>query len=152
MVPTWTIGFEADRELFQNFHQGHFHSSTLQTVLSNHHKPGRPPQPWRYVLYSTEDFARENLEIAHDQVKTQMLNELTHAIPQTSFDIQPRFVHRWRFAQSLGRGPRDFMYIDEMALGICGDWMVDGTVEGAYLSGFRLGEKIRTVIGEKPVG
>jgi predicted NAD/FAD-dependent oxidoreductase len=51
-------------------------------------------------------------------------------------------AHRWRYAlaeQSLGE---DFLWDEQAALGLCGDWCLAGRLEAAYLSGRALGIRL----------
>ena len=54
------------------------------------------------------------------------------------------FIHRWMYSDlknytQLGDG---FLYDSNNNIGFCGDWCNAGRVEGAYLSGYKLGEKL----------
>lgn len=53
-----------------------------------------------------------------------------------------RLLHRWRYASSEGRAPQDAYWDPERRVGVCGDWLLGGRVEGAWLSARALAEKI----------
>ena len=58
-------------------------------------------------------------------------------------------AHRWRYAnaeESLNRG---CVWEPASGLGMCGDWLNDGTVQGAWLSGKELAQQfVRTHKGQ----
>jgi predicted NAD/FAD-dependent oxidoreductase len=51
-------------------------------------------------------------------------------------------AHRWRYSQGSDLAHRQAIYDPTDQLGICGDWLASGKIEGAYRSGMLLAEKI----------
>jgi len=61
------------------------------------------------------------------------------------FDFQnaETSVHRWRYAsEAISPGP-EFSFFKNMNLGLSGDWLHGGRVEGAWLSGYKLANEIK---------
>jgi len=47
-------------------------------------------------------------------------------------------MHRWRYASGGLENSIRFLSLPNVGLGLCGDWLNGGRVEGAWLSGFNL--------------
>ena len=139
-APCWTImaGYEAPLSL--PFDARFMDDSVLSWVACNHTKPGRTgPQTW--TLHASADYSREHLE---DEPET-----VTQACLQAFYELganQPDWVqaHRWRYAlASNALAPAECALWDSTArLGLCGDWLADGRIEGAWLSGKYCADKV----------
>ena len=51
-------------------------------------------------------------------------------------------AHRWRYADSLPPAEGLRTWSPELGLGLCGDWLSAGKVEGAWLSGRSLAAQV----------
>ena len=51
-------------------------------------------------------------------------------------------AHRWRFADTEASLDRNCCWDEEARIGLCGDWLNGGKVEGAWLSGRGLARRI----------
>ena len=51
-------------------------------------------------------------------------------------------VHRWRYASGSLTANPGFKVYEDIHLGLCGDWLHGGRVEGAWLSGYKLANQI----------
>ena len=47
-------------------------------------------------------------------------------------------IHRWRYASGSIKLDMGFIFNEDTKLGLCGDWLNGGRVEGAWLSGYQL--------------
>ena len=50
--------------------------------------------------------------------------------------------HRWRFADTESSLDRNCCWDEDARIGLCGDWLNGGKVEGAWLSGRGLARRI----------
>ena len=131
--PCWTImaGYEAPLSL--PFDARFMDDSVLSWVACNHSKPGRTgPQTW--TLHASAAYSREHLEDSPEAV-TQACLQAFYEVGATPPDwVQ---AHRWRYALArTAQTPADHALWDShLQLGLCGDWLVDGRIEGAWLSG-----------------
>jgi renalase len=109
----------------------------------NSAKPGRAgPEAW--VVQATPAWSQAHLEMPQDQISVLLCEALSvatgHAVPPPVAALS----HRWRYALSAGTGD-GALWNPEMALGVCGDWLLGPRVECAWLSGTMLGERIGVV-------
>jgi predicted NAD/FAD-dependent oxidoreductase len=52
-------------------------------------------------------------------------------------------MHRWRYANGGLENGIEYLALPNIGLGLCGDWLNGGRVEGAWLSGFNLAAALK---------
>jgi predicted NAD/FAD-dependent oxidoreductase len=57
-------------------------------------------------------------------------------------------LHLWRYAnieisKELSSDNEDFFIDHQLRVGVCGDWLMGGRVESAYLSGLALAKELK---------
>ena len=125
----------------------HFHDDIsilenplIERVMINSNKPHRS-KGFSVVVQSTAQWSEKYLEMADDWVITQLLNALRECF---AFKINPQHIsiHRWRFAQSKPHAETYLWIDDQHNQAACGDWSMQGQVEGAFQAATALGSKI----------
>lgn len=123
--------------LFANDHQ-------VSWVSWNQSKPGRNPAPVA-VIHATSDYTTQNLETPKERV----IQELTGFLRQ--FDVPDpveALAHRWLYALSddsaftTSSSLPTSLWDPALGLGLCGDYLAGGRVEGAFTSGTDLAKQI----------
>lgn len=60
-------------------------------------------------------------------------------ILKQDIDVIATLSHRWLYAQQATDYPvQKYVYLTELGLGLCGDWLNSGRIENAFLSGTQL--------------
>jgi predicted NAD/FAD-dependent oxidoreductase len=125
-------------------HHDHTASAQLSWIARDSSKPGRPAgEIW--VLHASTAWTNAHLEDQQLQVFQSMLGAFNSL---TGVDVQryhPRSwrLHRWRYAQALQiNNTPGFIWHAGIGLGVCGDWLNKGRVEGAWLSGYQLAQAL----------
>jgi len=99
-------------------------------------KPGRAAtEAW--VIHATPDWSRDHLELTADQAAPQLLAGFEALLGSAAPLAVSAVAHRWRYARPLA-APRPALWDAASRLGVCGDWLGGGSVEGAWRSGFEL--------------
>jgi len=101
------------------------------------------------VAHSTPDFAAAHLEDPQAALP-ELLAALTRVLDLRQEPVETH-VQRWSLAKASGERPAPFLLQDVggTPLGVCGDgWGPVSKVEGAWLSGDRLGAALAEVLGE----
>jgi renalase len=140
MTPCFVLmlGFESPLPLQANIIN--LKNPLIQSVIINSNKPHRR-SGFSIVIQSTTQWSKQNLEMTDEWLIEQLINELRECL---SFQINPHFIsiHRWRFAQSIPH-VEPYLWIDDQnKLAACGDWSMQGGVEGAFYAARTLGTKI----------
>ena len=58
-------------------------------------------------------------------------------------------AHRWLYADTAPPLNVDGWWQPETGLGLCGDWLHNGTVEGAWVSGRHLAQRVHTTLATR---
>ncbi len=99
-------------------------------------KPGRAAtEAW--VIHATPDWSRDHLELTADQAAPRLLAGFEALLGSSAPLAVSAVAHRWRYARPLA-APRSALWDAASRLGVCGDWLGGGSVEGAWRSGFEL--------------
>lgn len=141
MTPCWSIMLAFAEPLDLPFDGAFVKDSSLAWVARNNSKPGRPAaESW--VLQATQDWSKQHLEGAGEQIAAALLTELSEVLNGKKLAPFARTTHRWRFAAVEKPIGRPCLYDAELQIGACGDWCLEGRVEAAWLSGRALAEHI----------
>lgn len=103
-------------------------------------KPGRgTAECW--VIQASPEWSQQNMEMGREDVALNLLElfeaECGMALPHPTF----LKAHRWRFALAYGQHS-ETLWNEQLRLGACGDWCMATQVEGAWLSGVALADKV----------
>lgn len=123
----------------------------LSWIARNSSKPGRQgPETW--VLHAGPDWSDAHIDEPPERVAkrlTEALIEVTQAnIPEPDLAV----AHRWRYALPLNPLADRCLFDPKSGLGACGDWCAGPRVEGAYLSGCAMAERLIEWAGTLPSG
>lgn len=139
MLPCWAALLNFSTPVSLSFDAAFVNAGPLRWIARDNSKPGRPgSETW--VLHATTEWSSEHLEDDADDViraMTEAFVLLGGAVPDNAT------VHRWRYAEPSSAANADSCLWDAaLKLGLCGDWLNAGRVEGAWLSGRTLARSI----------
>lgn len=110
----------------------------LRWMSRDNSKPGRGgPETW--LLHASAEWSEAHLEQSADSVAETLLKafkQLGGSAPQAWT------AHRWRYADTEPVLNKGCVWDAGVGLGLCGDWLNGGKVEGAWLSGRRLAQQV----------
>jgi renalase len=136
----WTVMLQFASPISLPFDAAFVHSNALSWIARDSSKPGRAGlESW--VLQASPEWSEAHLEDAADDVAATLINAfvtLGGPIPSTWI------AHRWRYASTEPAQERGCAWDATLSIGMCGDWLNGGKVEGAWLSGRRLAEQVIT--------
>ena len=106
----------------------------------NNSKPGRAStEAW--VVQASPDWSRANFDLDPTQVSDALLSALSDA-HNSNIPLPVAAVsHRWSYALSAGTGD-GALWNQDIALGVCGDWLLGPRVECAWLSGQMMAKRV----------
>jgi predicted NAD/FAD-dependent oxidoreductase len=114
----------------------------IASAIRNSAKPGRAdPEAW--VLQASGDWSARHIEDDPAVVERALTAAFADATDVGLPSPAVTSTHRWRYAKS-GRLGQDALWDGGLRLGVCGDWLLGGRVEAAWLSGDRLAGRIST--------
>ena len=142
-APCWAAMCSYPTRLQIRYDGFHLNDSLLSWACRDNSKPGRAPGE-RWVLHANPDWSRQNLELDSSDVKRQMLEFFKRFDANEPSQIR---LHRWRFALSSQRQAEPALFDEQSAIGLCGDALSAPKVEGAWLSGQQMADRIIGLFG-----
>lgn len=137
MQPCWTVIAQLAEPSQLDFNAAFVNAGPLRWIARNNSKPGRSGQE-RWVLQANEQWSAQHLEDDVADVTESMLMAFRHLGGPAAVAVR---THRWRFASCEAEGTGS-AWDAELGIGLCGDWLHSGQVEGAWLSGRHLAERM----------
>lgn len=143
MQGCWTLMCCFDNKLDLPFDGLFVQNSLLSWIARDSAKPNRTldkntnPEIW--VLHASSQWSEKHLDENADVAAELMITEfikLGGAIPQGYT------AHLWRYADCAKYSTLGCIWDKTMQVGVCGDWLNGGKVQGAWLSGQLLAEQL----------
>ncbi|MEP3562978.1 MAG: FAD-dependent oxidoreductase [Marinobacter sp.] len=137
ILPCWAVAARFDEMPSAQFDAMRPDSDVLYWVANNSSKPGRNDDGQWWVLHATPEWTDANVDASPEKVSNDLLAEFKQL---TGFDGTPTdsVAHRWLYARSASTDRPGFLWDQSEGVGIAGDWLVGGRVEGAWESASRL--------------
>jgi len=117
----------------------------ISWVSVNSSKPGRG-EAFSLVVHSTNAFAEAHLHTDSTTLQTHLSNELRLVTGINTDTADHCTLHRWRYANIPQQNLKPALFDTEKKLAVCGDWLIHGRIEAAYLSGLQLAASIRQLL------
>lgn len=137
MEPCWTVMVAFEDRIPVGFDGAFVEHSPLGWIARNSSKPGRTGELDHWVLQATPKWSEQHLESNPDQVIDDLLEAFAGSAGRTLPKTHLKIAHRWRYARGASpEGTTGFLHHAESKLSLIGDWLNDGRVEGAFLSGW----------------
>ncbi len=115
----------------------------LRWIARDSAKPGRTgPETW--LLHANAPWSEAHLEDSPEAVANTLLRAFTELGGPAP---QAWSAHRWRYADTEPPIVEVCAWDAKERLGMCGDWLNGGKVEGAWLSGSALARRVLDTIG-----
>ena len=139
MKACWTMMASFPNQPTTDFEAAFINQEIISWICRNSSKPMRPGNTW--TIHGSPSWSQDNVELSKEDAQDQMLECLI----KLGFNCQDAEIsmHRWRYASGGLENAIGFLSLPDIGLGLCGDWLNGGRVEGAWLSGLELAEAIK---------
>lgn len=139
MKGCWTLMARFQERPKVSFEAAFVNQEIISWIARNSSKPLRTGQE-SWTIQANPLWSQEFMELNKEDVAAQMLAcAKTLGLDCTKAEIS---LHRWRYASGSTTATLSFYTNAALQLGLCGDWLNGGRVEGAWLSGYHLANKI----------
>lgn len=135
----WALMLQFDGPVDLPFDAAFVNSGPLRWIARDNSKPGRNVRRETWLLHAEAEWSEAHLELPPDDAATLLLAAfaaLGGPVPQAWT------AHRWRYADTRQPLRDGCLWDGGLRLGLCGDWLNGGKVEGAWLSGRRLAAQV----------
>lgn len=144
MQGRWTLMMQFAEPIALGWDAAVIHDGLLSWAARDSAKPGRLESETRetsetWVLHANAEWSEANIERPATEIAAAMIGaflDIGGAQPLSSS------AHRWRYAGCKHISTPPALWDDMHRLGLCGDWLNGGQVEGAWLSGLALAKRI----------
>lgn len=138
MRGSWALMLRYDAPVALPFDAAFVNSGPLRWIARDSSKPGRPRgETW--LLHATAEWSEAHIEATPEAVADTLLRAFAElgAPPPEAWT-----AHRWRYADT--EPPLDACHVWDVdrRIGLCGDWLNGGKVEGAWLGGRSLAQDV----------
>lgn len=140
MRACWALMLRFDQRVPLAFDAAFVNQGPLRWMARDSSKPGRGgPETW--LLHANAEWSEAHLDTPPEQIAAAMLEAFERCGGPKPIAWT---AHRWTHADVAPDGDPSPGYVwrDVDGLGLCGDWLNGGRVEGAWLSGRALGHEI----------
>ena len=135
----WTVMASFAEKKNIPFDAAFINGQMINWIARNNSKLGREGlETW--TIHANPQWSQQWIELEKDEAGKRILE----CAKELGLDCQNAqlSIHRWRYASGSMEINPGFTVFDNMQLGLCGDWLHGGRVEGAWLSGYKLANEI----------
>ncbi|HKK57686.1 NAD(P)/FAD-dependent oxidoreductase [Marinobacter sp.] len=142
--PCWAVAAHFTSVPFARYVGMRVKSNILSWVANNSSKPGRDDDGQWWVLHATSEWSQANVDGPAKQVAGKMIREF-QAVTGTDLVPCDLVTHRWLYAKSSDPAMPVYHWFADERIGLAGDWLSGGRVEGAFDSASALVQAITEV-------
>ena len=117
----------------------------LRWIARNNSKPGRGGRE-TWLLHATAEWSEAHLDRNANEIAASLLPAFSQLGGPTP---QAWTAHRWRYADTEPPLDTGCAWEPDLGVGLCGDWLNGGKVEGAWLSGRALAQQVLQWFGSR---
>ncbi len=138
MRGSWALMLRFGDRVALPFDAAFVNHGPLRWIARDSSKPGRTgPETW--LLHARAEWSEAHLEDDIEGVAEKLLQAFRDL---GGPEPQAWTAHRWRYADTEPALTIGSAWDAQSSIGLCGDWMCGGKVEGAWLSGRELAQRI----------
>jgi renalase len=139
MLSCWTVMAQFTQKPRVDFDAAFINDEIISWISRNNSKPGRTGQE-SWTIHANPEWSQQKIELDKDDASKLILE----CAKKLGLDCKDAVIstHRWRYASGFINSKPRFNLNTDVKLGLCGDWLNGGRVEGAWLSGYALASQI----------
>jgi renalase len=139
MLGCWTVMASFKEKQNMDFDAAFINGEIISWICRNNSKPGRVGQE-TWTIHANPQWSQEWIEINQDEACIKIL-ECAKMLDLDCHNAEIS-IHRWRYASGSTSSNTEYILSRGLSIGLCGDWLHGGRVEGAWLSGYKLANEI----------
>lgn len=141
MKACWTMMAHLPNQTTVDFDAAFINQEIISWICQNGSKPMRQGNIW--TIHASPRWSQDHVESSIEDAQHQLVKCLI----SLGFNCQNAEIsmHRWRYASGGLEHAIGFLVLPDIGLGLCGDWLNGGRVEGAWLSGLELALAVKQI-------
>lgn len=147
MVGCFALMLGLKEKLNLDFDAALVKNAIISWISLDSSKPDRP-DGFSLLINSTNLWAEQHIENDIDEVKKSLINEVCNILKLDKELIDFCDIHRWRYANIKRqddniRNNKLSLFDENLKIGVCGDFLIQGRIESAFLSADHLAKKLK---------
>jgi predicted NAD/FAD-dependent oxidoreductase len=140
----WALLVQFSARLELDYDGAFVQDSPLSWIARNSSKPGRHGDLEAWVLHASAEWTQCHLEEPAEAIRERLLDAFWQATGLRATIPSDAAAHRWRYALPTEPLPDRYLFDPDLNIAACGDWCAGPRVEGAFLSGAALADRLLT--------
>jgi hypothetical protein len=140
MLPCWALMLQFDKAIDARFDAAIVEDEPISWLARESSKPGRTGGE-RWIVHASNEWSRDHKEADTETVVSGLVKSFCELVEKRVTPSSSKAL-RWEYALAPDGGGAPFLYDAEAGLGACGDWLLQGRVEGAFLSGLAMASEL----------
>ena len=138
MLPCWTLMAYLRTPLNLSFDGAFVENHLFSWMARDSNKPGRSPyESW--VAQASSAWSLEHIDLSQTEAEMLLLEGFKEL---TGVECDLYQTHLWRYSRLETPSETNFVLDTYMNMSVCGDWLRNSTVEGAWMSGHTLAQRL----------
>ncbi|MBV8657601.1 MAG: FAD-dependent oxidoreductase [Burkholderiales bacterium] len=138
MLPCWAAVAHYDEPVATDFDAVFVNEGALRWVARDSSKPLRQGKE-TWLIHASLGWSQRWLESDPEWVSSELANAVQEILGLRPVNCK---AHRWRYADMAAPLHLGAAWDQSRGIGLCGDWLSGGKVEGAWTSGKQLAEQV----------
>ncbi len=141
MTVCWSGMFVFDGQLGLPYDAAHVLDSPLSWI-SRYQMADQSSEIDCWMLHASPEWSQQYAASFRGRVMHALLDAFWEATDIAEVKPISSSVHCWKHAVPINPINQDSLFIDDEAVGACGDWCTAPRIEGAVLSGFSMADRV----------
>jgi len=137
ILPCWAVAARFEQSPCDDYDGFRPDHDALYWAGNNSSKPGRDDQGQWWVLHGTPGWSAANENSSPETVASALVDAFRD-VTGTSAEPVETVTHRWLYARSAPGDQPGCRWFESERIGLAGDWLCGGRVEGAFESALAL--------------
>jgi renalase len=142
MLPCWTLITYQDSSITLPFDGAFVEESPFSWIARNNSKPLRSHHE-SWIAQANPEWSSQYINYSKSEVEPLLVSAFEEIVGQPCKRYQS---HLWRYSRVEDPRKESFILDKINRIGICGDWLINSTIESAWISGQMLGEQIEQIV------
>lgn len=146
MQPCWALMLQFEKPLDARFDAAIVEDEPISWLARESSKPGREAGE-RWIVHASNAWSAEHLDLEPQEVLSGLMKTFCELVEKR---VTPAFsaAQRWRYSAVTEPTGARCHFDPATGLGACGDWLISGRVEGAFLSGLAMASTLVQQAGQ----
>ena len=89
---------------------------------------------YNLLINSSYNFAEQNINSSKDKISNHLIKQVSDILKCKLNNYEHKALHFWKYAMSEKNNNLGSLFDEDLKIIVCGDWCMNGKVEGGFLS------------------